>query len=261
MRAAVPVPSFPLFITGVAISSMLPEGARLHTHSSGQLYCLTKGLAVVEDALGLLAVPPRQIGWLPPETPHRACPHGEISGWAAYIAPELCAGLPSQACVLQCSEFIPLIMERLLACQESGEMTPGSLPEERQKRMVDVFLDELASSRPMAQRLPFPQDARLVRITQALLENPGDTRTMAEWGIRVGMSERGIARHFLKETGMSLAQWRRMNRLWRARELLAQGVSVQETAWSLGYENVSAFIGTFKEVFLQTPAQYASGLL
>jgi AraC-like DNA-binding protein len=258
MTKPVQISPFPLLKNGIAVAALAAEGSTLHSHPTAQLYCLTKGMVVIEESSGLLAVPPRQTGWLPPDTPHSARAHGEIAGWAAYIAPELCAGLAPQACILQCSVFVPLIMERILTWQQAGLIKSERPLQASHERMMQVFLDELRLARPTNQRLPFPRDERLVRIIRGLMENPGDARSIAEWGAHVGMSERGVNRHFHEETGLTFAQWRRLHRLWKSRELLTQGSTVQEAAWTSGYENVSAFIKVFQEIFGLTPAKYRS---
>jgi AraC-like DNA-binding protein len=56
---------------------------------------------------------------------------------------------------------------------------------------------------------------------------------------------------------MTFDRWRRRVRLMRGRELLAEGVSVQEAAWEVGYENVSAFIAGFRSIFGTTPGRVA----
>jgi AraC-like DNA-binding protein/quercetin dioxygenase-like cupin family protein len=245
-----------------ALNAAETDGWRPHTHPTGQLYYLFKGMLVIEDKLGLLLIPPGQVGWIPAGIVHRAHEHGAIAGWAAYVTPEFRNVLPAEPCIVRCSEFVPLIMKRFLDWQElelgelRGELNPERPPDPRHDRLVQVFFDELREARAIPERLPFPEDARLTGLARALMENPGDTRSLAEWAVQIGMSERSLSRRFSEETGITFAEWRRLCRLWKARERLRQGDSVQECAWSLGYENVSAFINAFKSAFGQTPAQY-----
>ncbi|MDR7009273.1 AraC-like DNA-binding protein [Paraburkholderia strydomiana] len=106
--------------------------------------------------------------------------------------------------------------------------------------------------------MPGPEDARLVRITDALVCNLSDTRRLEQWAEWAGHSPRTLSRRFVAETGLSFAQWRAQARLLRALELVADGVSVTTIALELGYENVSAFSDMFRRATGTTPGRYAA---
>ena len=110
----------------------------------------------------------------------------------------------------------------------------------------------------MALTLPLPEDLRLRRITQALLDNPADPRDLADWAKVVGASKRTLVRLFPKQTGMTFRQWRQQRRLLRALELLTAGASVTSVALEVGYENTSAFIAMFRRCLGTTPLQYVA---
>ena len=232
----------------------LDPGGNLHSsrhrHEESQIFCLQSGLAVIESEEGRWTVPPGQIGWVPSNVWHIAETHGEMAGWAAYPPEPFCPGLPEYPCVLECSPLIPLIMERALDWPVDVALTS------ERGRLLRVFMDEVHSAVPVSSRLSFPQHPGLVRVTSAILKNPGGKHDLAHWAGVAAMSERSLGRHFRRETGMSLNAWKQCARLNKARELLADGQSVQECAWSLGYENVSAFIAAFKRMFSQTPSRF-----
>ena len=258
-EAISPSPLSTMFLSGFYAAPLRPEpdrGDAPHIHTMGQLYCLSAGMVMIETETGLDAVLPRQLGWIPPGIAHSSHEHGGTQGWAAYLAPKRCGLLPKRAGTLCCSELLLLLMERLLTLVSAGKTIAPFYPDSPCKRLALVFLDELASAVPSARHLPYPRDSRLVRITREIARDPGSQRSIAEWGAWAGISERGISRHFMDETGLTFAQWRRAVRLMKAQELLASDTSVQEAAWTLGYENVSSFIAAFKDMFGQTPAQY-----
>jgi AraC-like DNA-binding protein len=97
-----------------------------------------------------------------------------------------------------------------------------------------------------------------VRIAQAVLEQPQDTRTLQAWAAWAGLSPSTLSRLFLAETGSSFAQWRQQARLTHALEMLANGVSVAHVADALGYATPSNFIAMFKRCFGDSPAHYFS---
>lgn len=97
-----------------------------------------------------------------------------------------------------------------------------------------------------------------LRKAQTIATAPGDKRTLAQWAVQIGMSERDLTRQCSAETGMSLVQRRRIARMKRALELLADGNNVTSTAMELGYDSISTFIALFRRTFGVTPSRYAS---
>lgn len=89
-----------------------------------------------------------------------------------------------------------------------------------------------------------------------ILANPSNRKSINDWAAKTGISSRTISRHFSDETNMTFAQWRQRASLMVARKRLALGESVHDVALAVGYENVSAFIASFKKAYDQTPAQF-----
>jgi AraC-like DNA-binding protein len=70
------------------------------------------------------------------------------------------------------------------------------------------------------------------------------------------MSERSLQRDFQREVGMTIGQWRQQLRILVALEKLTAGLSVTDTCFAVGYNNVSAFIKAFKRSVGVTPLEY-----
>lgn len=94
------------------------------------------------------------------------------------------------------------------------------------------------------------------RIASALVEDPSDRSTMAQWAKRVAMSENSLARLVQQETGLTFGRWRQQLQLIIAIRSLAAGATAQQASGHLGYESVSAFITMFKKALGTSPAQY-----
>jgi AraC-like DNA-binding protein len=124
-------------------------------------------------------------------------------------------------------------------------------------RQLDVLFDELKISPANALFLPMPSSPHLVGMTLTIVADPANKLSLDDWARRVGMSRRGLTRHFRAETGMSLMQWRIVARMKRALELLARGDNVNRVAQRLGYDSVSTFINAFSAQFGMTPGVYA----
>jgi AraC-like DNA-binding protein len=70
------------------------------------------------------------------------------------------------------------------------------------------------------------------------------------------MSGRTLARKFFAETGLTLRDWRRRLKLFRAIELLENGLDVTRTALELGYGSTSSFIFAFRSEMQCSPMAY-----
>lgn len=105
--------------------------------------------------------------------------------------------------------------------------------------------------------MPIPTDPRLRAVIEAIRADPGDQRTLAEWGREVGASVRTLSRLFSDETGIPFTQWRREARMHAAAAGVTEGQSVTTIARSVGYSSSSSFIHAFKRHTGHTPTEYA----
>lgn len=71
------------------------------------------------------------------------------------------------------------------------------------------------------------------------------------------LSESQLNRLFKKHVGYSIAEYWRMKKLEKAKNLLSVGdMSIEEVGFKLGYENLSAFSRRFSQVFGESPSQW-----
>jgi AraC-like DNA-binding protein len=104
--------------------------------------------------------------------------------------------------------------------------------------------------------LPLPSDPRLKTLVREIMKTPENDRPLDAWARWLGMSERSLQRDFQSEVGMTIGQWRQQLRLLVALEKLTGGLSVTDTCFAVGYNNVSAFIKAFKRSVGITPLEY-----
>ncbi|MFR8055148.1 MAG: helix-turn-helix domain-containing protein [Bilophila wadsworthia] len=71
------------------------------------------------------------------------------------------------------------------------------------------------------------------------------------------MSEKTLARLFIRQTGQTFGRWLQIMRLQHAMTEIEQGQSVTAVALDCGYNSVSAFISAFKKHFGSTPGAIA----
>lgn len=215
-----------------------------HTHATGQLAYPALGVArlVTHSARYLLS--PSLAAWIPRGIEHSVEAPRTLSMCTAYIPDKMASGLPKDVRTFGIS---PLIRELLLALSDQRSNHPVNI------NCMPLFLSCLSTMQPMPAVLPWPRDARLRRIADALSKNPAITLGLCDFARQVGCSRRTLIRLFPKETGLTFADWRKQLRFLHAIELLAAGGSVTTAALDVGYSSPSAFIAEFRRQFGETP--------
>jgi AraC-like DNA-binding protein len=109
------------------------------------------------------------------------------------------------------------------------------------------FLSFLANT-----RVGKPRNLR--RFLEANFDKP---LKVEDYAYLTGRSLSSFRRDFKQHFGQTPQQWLKDKRLEKAHHLLTETpLSVTETAYEVGYENISYFIKAFKKRYGQTPKQY-----
>lgn len=222
----------------------------LHRHAWGQLNYTAHGVMHLEVAGQHFLSPPQYAVWVPPDTEHGCYNPQAIVYRSVYLDRSLCAALPKQPCSLMISDILKAILADF--ARRDLRVAEG----ERDQRLVQVLLDQLLLAPTQACYLPFAHSEGLRQVLDGLGAEPGDNRPLADWAARVHVSERTLARQFLRELGISFGEWRLRLRFLRAIEALEAGQPIQAIAFDLGYSSASAFIAMFQRQARCTPEQY-----
>jgi AraC-like DNA-binding protein/quercetin dioxygenase-like cupin family protein len=233
------------------------SGAResAHTHPRAQLLYATSGLIRVRTPSASWVVTPDCAMLVPPRVEHALEMLGKVGFRTLYVD-------PSPDCAGQEGRLLPvngLLREAILAMvnEPTSPRKPGSLAD----LLTQLIVNLLANASPADDRpgrLPLPQHPRLLRICQALIEQPANNDSLEHWGDRLGASSRTLARHFQRETGMPFAKWREQMRVSEAMCLLSTNTPIDDVARRLGYADANSFAVMFKRVLLLTPLRYQS---
>ena len=221
-----------------------------HSHVRGQLFCVESGLLRVETRTEALLYPLHRLGWMPPNLDHKIVLSGTLRGWGVLLRPDLCAGLPTEPCVMGTSTLLRALVERAAEWTDPAEVTPD------RARLIEVMLDEIRMAPRQPLHLPMPRDPRALRIAERLVARPDLQDTLEDLARWAGLSERTARRVFHAETSMHFGQWRQQMRLTRAMERLARGESVSAVADAVGYASPSNFIAMFRRAFGLSPARF-----
>jgi len=260
MTSNIGIETLPFVETGFIINPLLPvipfsanvhesQCAEMHSHPRGQLiYSAVGGMKVIlADKIWLVAS--GQAVWVPPMFEHQVFFINSNHIRNLFIDPSVTVGLPENCFTIQVSSFLRELI--LKACQIGSDY----LLESPEGRIMQVLVDELKSIKPTKTFLPFSDHPSIKPIMNALIENPGDKRSLEELAELGFTTPRTVSRIFLKEVGVPFGIWRKQVRLMEAVLRLEKGCSVSQIAFELGYNSPSAFIEVFRKWYGTAPGK------
>ncbi|WP_114241260.1 helix-turn-helix domain-containing protein [Dyella sp. C9] len=221
-----------------------------HSHHRAQLIHGVTGAMTVTSDGGRWVVPTGKAVWMPAGMSHRIRMAGDVRMRTVYVRTDARPGLPQRCEVIDVS---PLLREAIMAAmaipldyRQSG----------RDHRVMQLILDELEQAPRLSMHVPFPQDARLMKVCRQLMADPARAPTLDELAGRIHVSGRTLSRLFERELGMSVSAWRRRMCLVLSLPQLASGASLADVALAFGYDSPSAFTAMFKRELGMAPTMY-----
>ena len=218
----------------------------MHAHTWDQLLYASEGVLSVETEAVSWIVPPLRACWLPAGTDHGFRTASAVELRTLYLPTDIGPGLPRRCQVLTISPLVRELILHVVTCEIVDVDQEGAL--------VEVLLNQLREMQEVPLFLPWPRDARALRLAQAMDEGAGGP--LDELCRRAGASKRTMERLFYAETGISLGRWRTQVHVSRALALLSGGTPVAHVAEAIGYSSPSAFIAMFRRNVGETPAQF-----
>lgn len=240
-----PTPLASLKVKTANYSEELP----LHTHRKGQLILTLHGGVTCLTEKTYRIIPKNCAVWIPSGLPHSntATKNSEIL--LMFIDPKL-DYLPNHCCTLKISNVLREMIVHFDNFPKNYE--PGSHP----SNFANVILFELSQMPIEKLSLSISGNIKIKMLIDNLINNPDDKKNIEDWAKHFAMSKKTFERFIISETGMTFGRWRQQILLLIAIERLVSGVSVQNTAYELGYNSVSAFITMFKKNLGKTPSYY-----
>jgi AraC-like DNA-binding protein len=223
-----------------------------HHHAWAQLAYCTTGVVQVTAASVTYIVPPSRAVWIAPGATHAIHVLETAEFRTLYIDPGV-APPGWQGCRVM---VVSSLMRELIQALD----TPTPVPPAREQHLTALLLDEITHATRHALGVPMPDgqqgDKRLRVLCEAVLRDPGERPTLADWAVDIGASERTLARLFRTELHTSYQQWRQQAVLAHALPLLARGTPVSQVAAASGYASDSAFSAMFKAAMGQSPSHF-----
>ncbi|MFT3963279.1 AraC family transcriptional regulator [Propionivibrio sp.] len=250
LRAERPLPALdslprPFFPRAESLSA--GTFSAVHRHPWGQLSYAIEGVLDIRTPAGNYVALPQCAVWIPAGLEHQVINLGRVEMRSFYCDPALFPWDDGRCRVLR----VTLLVRELI--RAASALPPDYPPDGPEARLVRVLADQLAALPEAAFALAMPRDRRLQAIAQALLDAPGERRTLAQWAAQSGSSERHLARLFQRETGLPFRLWRQRLRLMLSLGGLESGHPVTRVALDYGYDSPSSYIAAFKALFGRTP--------
>ena len=248
-----PFEQAPRPMVGFAYDYPVAHETGWHHHPRAQLLHAIAGVMRVATESALFIVPPGTGLWVPAHMPHRVRMPTGLAMRALFLREDAARAGPGAVLVVAVS---PLLRELILAACEQPVMWDEAGPVQH---VVALAMHEISRAATRQISIPTCRDPRLQRVTEALLTDPADPRSLDAFAEMAGASARTLARLFRRETGMSFQAWRRQVRLTEGMAALAQGESPARAAASVGYRSGPAFGAAFRTAFGTTPGRLRQG--
>jgi AraC-like DNA-binding protein len=222
-----------------------------HRHPWHQLLYATSGAMTVSTERSSWMIPTARAVFIPTRNAHAIRMWGTVEMRTLYFSPAFTRFEEPECRVF---EVTPLMRELILRAVERMGLDSRVAHD---SRLIGLLEDEVnlamasAADSPLA--LPMPQDGRALALAHSILAHPLRVESVEALAKQHGVARRTLERRYRDETGMSFGVWRQKARLLDSIRLLAEGISVTDTALDCGYASVSAFIAAFKRTFGYTP--------
>lgn len=226
-----------------------------HDHDWGQLVFSISGAVRVtarhDEKTSTFIVPPSRAVWIPPATVHAVSAIEQADLRTLYSLPGQLDGPAWAAC--RVLEVSPLLRELVVQLDSD----PDARPDHARERLITALIvDELGRARTLKLGVELPRDARLRKLCEAMLQQPGRHASLEAWSAEVPLSARTVSRLFRDELGSSFGQWRSQVLLAHALSMAARRKPMSHIAAELGYASASAFTAMVTRTVGMPPSRF-----
>ena len=225
-----------------------------HAHGSDQLIYAVSGLMEVSSEQSVWLIPPQFALWIPARTRHRIHMHGDVSMRTLYLRTGVARRPEPRCAVLHVSSLLRELIVEIVRARQLR------IADRYERALRALLVVQISKASPVPTCITLPREQRALAIAQAIVRDPGETRSLAALCAGAGVSVRTIERVFGKEVGVSFSNWRAQVRLTKAVELLISGCLIKEVAFRIGYRQPSAFVALFRKTFGTTPKAWVASL-
>lgn len=232
-----------------------------HRHDWGQMVFSVSGVVRVSTERATFLVPPSRAVWIPPGVEHAVTAVERADLCTLYMHRRAGRCGPGRTAAEAAPWELPRVIEvtpllRELVLQLALEPERVAAPSERERGLAGLILDEMRRAKSLRLGVDLPQDKRLRRLCEAMLDAPQRHSSLEGWAAEAGASARTISRLFRQQLGSSYVQWRQQVLLARALALAARRQPMSLIAAELGYASASAFSAMVTRTVGMPPSRF-----
>lgn len=217
-----------------------------HSHPTHELLWNERGTSTVTIGRRTWTITPTIGFWIPAGVLHSGVTPAGTWYRTTHFAVDAVPALADEPVVVEVGPLLRLLLQRL--------MEPD-LPD-RSRTVTEAMVLDVLGPAPHHLLVQVPAAPLLRPLVQAVLDDPADRRTLAEWSSVLEVSTRTLTRAFRSEVGVGFNRWVATVRAQRAVELFAVGHPTDEVAHRLGYASISAFGAAFRRTTGLTPGAF-----
>ena len=242
-------------IIGLSSEHGYREITYAHSHLRAQLLYASHGNIQVFTPDQIWILPPMCALWIPARVEHSVISLSQVKLNTALVEENAANAMGTDCFLIRVSN---LLHELLIRFNELDHLkkTHSTIHQEISQALQIIIFDEIQRANSLAVQIPWPQDKRLIKMCEALLQSPDQLKDLNAWADEIGTSSRTLMRMFQKETGHSYRAWVQQMHVALALSKISDGLSVSHISESLGYTNASAFSAMFKRHLGKTPQQF-----
>ncbi len=226
-----------------------------HTHDCHQLLRIRSGTSLLEEAAWQQPLFSNMTAFIPEGIPHRSLVlGGPVHYKSIYLDKKLWPVSGSRIRIFNMSTLGAALFDRIALNRKHEEEREFHL------KCLDLLLTLL--DREMANlsditRVPVPQDKDNLTLTAFIKNHYREKLTLEDFSRAVHYSPRHLSRRFKADLGLSIFEYLRLYRIFRAAVMLStSGEPVTQVAFSVGYDTLSSFYKDFKGIFTVSPAVF-----
>ncbi len=227
----------------------------LHAHDCHQLLRINSGTTLLEEKTWQQPLFADMTAFIPKGLPHRSVVlGGPVRYQSMYFFPgRWNPGLKSIR-IFDLSSLGRALFDRICHARKR----PG--PEQIRRKCQDLLftlLDDEINKTSSITRIPVPREKDNLRLVAFIKDHFQEKLTLNDFSRVVNYSPRQVTRRFKADVGMTLFEFLRLYRIFRAAVLLStEKGPVAQTAFAVGYESLSCFYKDFKAIFSTAPKAF-----
>jgi AraC-like DNA-binding protein len=233
-----------------------PFTSEWHRHNKAQLLYAEGGVLHLQNKRRSVLLPAHHGAWIPANMEHKVHSASPELYLRNIYFDDPC---PEEVILRDLSVFPISSLAREMVYFTKTWNGDASDPDDVEKsffQTLRLFLPQWANA-PMPLALPSTEHPRLRPMLEYVVENLENNVQVEDLANRFGASARTVMRLFQNELSMGFSTYLRVARVIKALDLFSRpGMNVSSVCYAVGYESISAFSNTFRQLVGMRPNQY-----